>query len=412
MYDHSSESLESAHAQLLDRRARLAMLIGVPLFALNSLEPWFDFRDPATFKIQLGADFLMLCLACFSCTPWGSRHKLAIFTTGYLIAVAGYEFVVCHERAFNTAYSDGFPTVFAYYSILIPATVYRVGAVGLATILVTSIPEALITHDFVRVANAFVADSTPLVILLCGRHVANTLWAREFVASRRHSEFVSAVSHEFRNLAASICVLADELKSGTVSSEEDKSECYRILASDGQRLRRRVEELLDFGRMLAGTIEYKLEYIEPAQFLREVAAEFQSDVAPRGYSVEVKVADGLPLVLGSRPALASAIWNLLDNAVKYSPDCFSVWVEAALVNERVQISVRDRGPGIPQNEQPNIFQKFIRGDAARAGGIQGLGLGLYIVTRIVEAHRGEITLKSESGEGSTFTVQLPVRGQK
>ncbi len=300
------------------------MWIGVPLFAANSLEPWFDFRDLATFKIQLGAALLMLVLTGVSYTPWGTRHKLAIFTTGYLIAVAGYESVICYERAFGTAYSEGFPTLFAYYSVLIPAPVLQTAAVGIATIVMTSVPEMLITGDVSRIAGAFGSDATTFAILLCGRHLANTLWEREFISSRRHVEFVSAVSHEFRNLVTSICMLTEELKPGTQLSEVEKSDCYRILASDGHRLRRRVEELLEFGRMLAGAVKYKFEDVDPTKLLQEVTAEFQLDVATRGYKVDLKLADEMPCAYGSRAALSTVIWNLLDNAVKYSPECFTV----------------------------------------------------------------------------------------
>ena len=409
---HSSESLEYARAQLLDRRARLAMWIGVPLFAANSLEPWFDFKDPVTFKIQLGVSFVALCMAAFSFTPWGTGHKVAISTSGYLLAVAAFEAIVCRERAFGTAYSDGFPTLFAFYSVLIPLSTLRTAVVGITIIAIISIPEALMTGDIGRVVSAFGTGSTAFVILLSGRHIANKLWEREFLSSRRHVEFVSAVSHEFRNLVASICMLTEELKPGSVLNEGDKSDCHRILASDGKRLRRRVEELLEFGRMLAGAVEYTLEKVDPAELLRDVTAEFQSDVTHRGYKVDLMMADDLSFVYGSRTALATVIWNLLDNAVKYSPECFTVWVRAELVDDRIEFRIRDHGHGVQASEQQHIFHKFIRGDAAKAGGIEGLGLGLYIVNRIVEAHGGEITLESESGRGSTFAVLLPVQGRK
>jgi signal transduction histidine kinase len=384
------------------------MWIGVPLFAANSLEPWFDFRDSTAVKIQLGTSLVALCMTCFSYSPWGKRYKLAIFTSGYLLGVATFEAVVCRERAFGTAYSDGFPTLFAFYSVLIPLTTLRTTAVGIATIALLSIPEALMTGDVGRVPSAFGTGSTAFVILLSGRHIANKLWELEFLSSRRHIEFVSAVSHEFRNLVASICMLTEKLKPGTILNESEKSDCHRILASAGERLRRRVEELLEFGRMLAGAVEYALEEIDPARLLRDVTAEFQSEVTHRGYEVQVKVVDDLPFVYGSRTALASVIWNLLDNAVKYSPECFTVWAEARLVNDRIEFRVCDHGHGVPKDEQQHIFQKFIRGGAAKAGVIEGLGLGLYIVTRIVEAHHGVVSLESELGKGSIFAVHLPV----
>lgn len=105
-------------------------------------------------------------------------------------------------------------------------------------------------------------------------------------------------------------------------------------------------------------------------------------------------------------ALRRAVRNLLDNAMKYSPNCRTIWVSGSLEGNKVCIAVQDMGMGIGADEQQAIFQKFVRGDAAKEAGIKGTGIGLAMVRQIIEAMHGEVRLKSEIGAGSTFTILL------
>ena len=116
----------------------------------------------------------------------------------------------------------------------------------------------------------------------------------------------------------------------------------------------------------------------------------------------------MPLKLTCGFAFRRAFRNLLDNAMKYSPDCRTAWVKGDLEDHRVLISVRDRGMGIDGDEKQAIFQKFVRGQAAKKAGIKGTGIGLAMVRQICEAMGGEIRLQSEAGVGSTFTLVLPL----
>lgn len=106
-------------------------------------------------------------------------------------------------------------------------------------------------------------------------------------------------------------------------------------------------------------------------------------------------------------ALTRALWNLLDNAVKYSGESRMIWVSAARRNGSVAISVQDHGLGIPGHEQAEIFRKFVRGAASRVNGIKGTGIGLTMVRQIVAAHGGQVKVESTPGEGSTFTIVIP-----
>ena len=111
----------------------------------------------------------MLCLALLSFTRWGSRHKRAIFSLGFLVAVSGYECIICYERAFGTAYSDGFPTLYAFYTVLIPAALPETVLIGMAVLMLTAVPEALIKGNGCVFASAVISDATPFAILLFHR---------------------------------------------------------------------------------------------------------------------------------------------------------------------------------------------------------------------------------------------------
>jgi signal transduction histidine kinase len=226
--------------------------------------------------------------------------------------------------------------------------------------------------------------------------------------AKLQSEFVSAVSHEFRTPLTSLRQLSEMLAKGRVPTEDLRRKSYDIMSGESERLQRLVESLLDFGRIEANAFRYRLEAIDPAKMAREVVAEFQEKAAAQGYRVELDAAGALPSIHGDREALGLALRNLLENAVKYSPECRIVWVALARENSRLAIRVRDKGMGIPASEQKEIFKRFVRGSGSKAAHIQGTGVGLAMARRIIDGHGGEIRLESEPGKGSTFTILLPL----
>jgi signal transduction histidine kinase len=230
---------------------------------------------------------------------------------------------------------------------------------------------------------------------------------REVQTLRIQSDFIAAVSHEFRSPLTSMRQISELLASGRVASEERRGTYYNLLTRESGRLHRLVESLLDFGRTEAGAGEYRRDPLDLAGLVRETVAEFGRDAAERGYTVELTGADAAVPVRGDAEALGRALWNLLDNAVKYSPDGRTVSVAVARDAGSVTLKVQDRGAGIPASEQEAIFGKFVRGAAARATGAKGTGLGLAMVRHIVRGHGGDISVASEPGSGSTFTVTIP-----
>ena len=177
---------------------------------------------------------------------------------------------------------------------------------------------------------------------------------------------------------------------------------------ESQRLHRLVEGLLDFGRMEAGATQYRMESIDSTRLVHEIVAEFQREVDERGYRVDLNDVASAAVIRGDREALGRALWNLLDNAVRYSPDCRTVRVDLRRSETHLMFAVHDRGAGIPPEERDMIFRKFARGSAARATGARGTGIGLAMVRHIVEGHKGTIHVESDPGTGTTFTVTVPL----
>jgi signal transduction histidine kinase/tetratricopeptide (TPR) repeat protein len=248
------------------------------------------------------------------------------------------------------------------------------------------------------------------MVMVVGGYFTSRATARELAVAQLQSDFVSAVSHEFRTPLTSMRHLTERLAAGAVSSEERRAQYYSVLAHDTERLHRLVESLLDFGRMEAGGWEYHFEETDVAALVTHVVHEFESEIASSGRHLEfmnhVTANAGAAAIRADAAALALAIRNLLDNAVKYSPDSSVVHVELTCEGPRLAIRVRDEGIGVPAAEQKKIFGKFVRGVQAKTLSIKGTGIGLAIVQHIVSAHGGKIEVESEPGRGSTFTIEL------
>jgi signal transduction histidine kinase len=248
-----------------------------------------------------------------------------------------------------------------------------------------------------------------LLLVLAGAYVVARAVTRELAVARLQSDFVAAVSHEFRTPLTTLRQLTEVLVDERVSDEGRRKSYYHALQRQAHRLDRLVESLLDFGRMEAGTSPYRRQELDLIALIRETVDEVQGEVLEHGFGIDLRIsAEATGDVLGDRDALKNAIRNLLDNAVKYSPECRTVWVTAEQTGGRLHLRVRDQGLGIPAHEHQDIFRKFVRGAQARDERIKGTGIGLAMVRHIVHAHGGEVSVESAPGQGSTFTVTLPL----
>jgi signal transduction histidine kinase len=236
---------------------------------------------------------------------------------------------------------------------------------------------------------------------------------RELSVARLQSDFVATVSHEFRTPLTAMCHLTEMLEDGRTPPGR-LPDYYHALVKETRRLRAMVESLLDFGRMEAGRRPYQMEETSATDLTREVVAEFCEHVSASARRIELQApaagngANGFA-IRADREAMALALRNLLDNAVKYSPESSTVRVSVESSGAHTSISVKDQGEGISAAEQRDIFRKFVRGTAARALNVKGTGIGLAIADHIVKAHGGRLEVESEPGQGSRFTIVLPAQ---
>jgi signal transduction histidine kinase len=230
---------------------------------------------------------------------------------------------------------------------------------------------------------------------------------RELTLARQQSEFVAAVSHEFRSPLTSLSHLTALLRSDFQPSDERRRQYYDTLARETDRLRSFVETLLDVGRIQSGAARYHRTTMEVQPLVAQVVDDFKRHATAGMHPVTFAAPETAISACVDGEALHRAIWNLLENAAKYSRDDYPVAVVLEVEGECAAIRVTDQGPGIPASEQPFIFDQFFRGAAAAESAVRGTGIGLALVRHIVEAHGGEIRVDSRVGVGSSFTILLP-----
>jgi signal transduction histidine kinase len=247
-----------------------------------------------------------------------------------------------------------------------------------------------------------------LASLVFGVYTSARTLQKQLEVARLKSEFVSGVSHEFRSPLTGIRQLSEMLSSGRVKTEERKARYYLMINREAERLSHLVENALGFARVTEKTARYRYETVNTAAWLKEVVLQFQQSSVARETELISAVPDDLHPIRADREALASAIHNVLDNAVKYSPHCKTVWLDAANQGKYVVIRVRDRGLGISDEDQKRIFERFYRGRDPETRKVHGSGLGLSLVQEVIAAQGGRVNCESRPGEGSTFFISLKI----
>lgn len=249
-----------------------------------------------------------------------------------------------------------------------------------------------------------------LLLVLVSAYAVHRGISQELRVAQLQSDFVSAVSHEFRSPLTTLRTITELLAQDRIPDEARRKQSYHFLDHETNRLHRLVEDLLDFGRMESGRKQHHVQTHDAFQLVRSAIAEFAEEAEAHGFRIVTNLGSAPATVQADEEAFRRAVRNLLENAVKYSPECKTVWVEGVVNSHKVSISVRDEGMGIDPKEQREIFEKFVRGSAAKKAGIKGTGIGLSMVHQIARALGGEITLQSKVGAGSTFTIVLPIAG--
>lgn len=272
--------------------------------------------------------------------------------------------------------------------------------------LVNADPEAVLNQFAQRRRLMMMGLAMLALLVVASSYLIGRAVSRELAAARLQSDFVSAVSHEFRTPLTSMRQFTEMLVEDESLPAEKRRAFYAAQDRATRRLSRLVESLLDFGRMEAGARPFRLERLDAGRLVKATVEEFKQEANPGNLVMDCAVPDEGPAVKADREALAQALWNLLDNAVKYSGQSPVVHIEVEAGNP-VAIRVRDQGFGILPSERNRILRKFVRGSSAKACGIKGTGIGLAMVKHIVDAHAGKVLVESEPGKGSTFTILLP-----
>jgi signal transduction histidine kinase len=268
-----------------------------------------------------------------------------------------------------------------------------------------------------REPDSFSPEERELVTLL-GRLVATGVQnIRSYEAERKtveelrrlsalRADFVSLVSHELRSPMAAVIGSARTLQQRWRQLGPDQRESFlALIADETSRLATLVGDVLDTSRIEAGTFSFTFEPVDVGRLVEESVAH--AGLSQDEVAVRADVAKSLPSVRGDRERLRQVLANLIDNAVKYSRDGDAVDVSARAENGRVEVTVRDSGPGIPPEQQRLIFEKF--GRAPVTGAVKpGTGLGLFIARSIAEAHGGSLDVRSTPGRGAAFTLALPL----
>jgi signal transduction histidine kinase len=229
---------------------------------------------------------------------------------------------------------------------------------------------------------------------------------REAEVSRMKADFVSSVSHEFRTPLSAIDALLERLESGKVRSEEMQQRYYRASRQEVHRLTRMVNQLLSLARLDGGRAEFSRETFDLNVPAEEAVQSFV-DLGCGARLVACLDKEHEHRVLADRAATYQCVHNLIDNALKYSPGHARVTIRTGRTDGKAFVEVEDRGPGIPVPEQPLVFEQFYRGGSAQSRGVQGAGIGLAFVKKVMEAHGGQVILESRPGEGSTFRLAFP-----
>lgn len=247
------------------------------------------------------------------------------------------------------------------------------------------------------------------VMLLGGVVLALRTASREIRLSQMKTDFVSNVSHELRTPLSSIRVFGEFLKLGRVKDEEKICEYGEFIETESRRLTQLINNILDFSKIESGRKTYQFERANVTELIAATLKTFDVQLKQQGFGIIFETPrTPLPQAVVDTDALAQAFINLLDNAVKYSGEAKQIHIRLAQQDKFLTVSITDHGIGIPREEQSKIFDKFYRVSTGLVHDVKGSGLGLSLVTHIVKAHHGRITVESEQGRGSTFTIHLPV----
>jgi len=235
---------------------------------------------------------------------------------------------------------------------------------------------------------------------------------RQLTLARQKTDFVSNVSHELKTPLTSIRMFAELLAEGRVHEPEKQRSYLNIITAETARLTRLINNVLDFSRMERGEKDYHFAPCDLVALARETADVFRPHLEVAGFCFQTELPDSPITIRADKDAVAQVIVNLLSNAEKYTNGKKEIELQLRRHLEPVswvELTVLDRGPGVPRESQERIFEKFYRANDSLTNNVQGSGLGLTLARQIARAHGGDVVYAPREGGGSCFTLRLPVQ---
>jgi len=224
------------------------------------------------------------------------------------------------------------------------------------------------------------------------------------------SDFVSNISHELRTPLTSIKGYTKLLAEGKIGNVDKKQkECLDIIGEETDRLTRLINEVLDLARLEKGKVTIKKEDVDLNKVAEDVINSIKTLAEDKSIAINFTPNKELPMVAASGDMIKQVFFNLLGNAIKFTPTEGMIDINMEEIDKEVKVSIKDNGIGIPPQIIPKLFDKFYQADTSMTREFGGTGLGLPISKHIIEAHKGKIYVESEVGEGSTFIFTLPIK---
>ncbi|MBS4534429.1 HAMP domain-containing protein [Clostridium sp. D2Q-14] len=222
-------------------------------------------------------------------------------------------------------------------------------------------------------------------------------------------EFVANVSHELKTPITTIKSYTETLMNGALEDRELSEQFLNVINDESDRMNRIVKDLLQLSNFDNKDVQWEKEYISLKELILKSYTKLELSVKEKSQEVKIDVEDNIPLIYADRDAIEQVILNILNNAIKYTPEKGVIEVNAIAQDETIKITIKDNGIGIPKEDLKRIFERFYRVDKARTRELGGTGLGLSISKRIVESHNGKINIESEYDEGTSVYIVLPIK---
>ncbi|MFA6078242.1 MAG: ATP-binding protein [Candidatus Omnitrophota bacterium] len=220
-------------------------------------------------------------------------------------------------------------------------------------------------------------------------------------------DFVANVSHELRTPISSIKGYSETILDGKVEDKDTLKEFIGIIYQDSNRLANLIDDLLDLSRIESGKMKMEFGPLDIKPAAERCVNVLERAAAKKSLAIKVEMPSGLPKALGDEKRLSQVFLNIIDNAIKYTPEKGSITIKAAQIEKFIQVDISDTGIGISEKDLPRIFERFYRVDKARSRELGGTGLGLSIVKHIIQAHNGQVWVQSTPGLGSTVSFTIP-----